>query len=94
MNATISENEALVKQIELLKRQLEPRGLKDFATFSAITSLSTKQINDVFNDLHGDNKALRAMLSSVVDLQRENYGDATGTHLAMIGKSAEIKDIL
>lgn len=55
----LAENDKNLAIIENLKAQLKPANIKHFITFALIEGMSTKQINEVFTELHeGQKKAV------------------------------------
>jgi hypothetical protein len=51
----LAENDKNLAKIEALEAQLQPANIQQFLTFAAIDGMSTKQINEVFTDLHESN---------------------------------------
>jgi hypothetical protein len=64
----LAENDKNLAKIEALEAQLKPANIQQFLTFAVIDSMSTKQINEVFTDLHESN--ISAMAKEKVNQER------------------------
>jgi hypothetical protein len=76
-----------------------------FAGESEIVICKPYQTQDFYSDLSDEEFRANAlliskspemleMLKSVLELQKENYGNATHTHLSMINKAKEIEQLI
>jgi hypothetical protein len=69
----LAENDKNLAKIEALEAQLKPANIQQFLTFAAIEGMSTKQINEVFTDLHESNNS---------SMEKEKVNQARITQLA------------
>ncbi|WP_372941771.1 hypothetical protein [Shewanella sp.] len=60
----LAENDKNLAKIEALEAQLKPANIQQFLTFAAIEDMSTKQINEVFTELHENNVSAMAKLKA------------------------------